>query len=466
MNAPKEAKKSPEVKPWVRRVVEAAGVFMPANADGERRLGWWGVEMARFLKFCKTLPAETALRSAMEGYGRFLKSSVPPPQDWQLEQAREALRCFQKGTENWHVAAPDAEGRVEVGFRVKTRGAAAEEGDLEKRKRGDSEKENHGTGEMNVEGWLEKASRTMKVRRFALRTVETYLGWQRRFLNWVAEKGLEPASKAGVEGFITWLAVERKVSAGTQNQAFSAVLFLTSEVMEQPVEGVDGVRAKRSHHLPVVLSREEVRRLFAVTEGTTGLILKLLYGTGLRQMECLRLRVKDVELDRKVLMVRGGKGGNDRQVMLPKALHAEITDHCARLRALWDADRAASLPGVMLPEALGVKYPNAGKELAWQWFFPSKQTSVDPETGLHRRHHLHENALTLALKAAKEKAGITKKVGCHTLRHSFATHLLEDGTDIRTVQDLLGHKSVETTQIYTHVMAGGGTGTRSPLDDL
>jgi integron integrase len=256
------------------------------------------------------------------------------------------------------------------------------------------------------------------------------------------------------------------VSAGTQNQAFSAVLFLTSEVMEQPVDGVDGVRAKRSRYLPVVLSREEVRRLLGVTEGTTGLILRLLYGTGLRQMECLQLRVKDVDLDRKVLMVRGGKGGKDRQVMLPKALQVEITDHVARLRALWEADRAASLPGVMLPEALGVKYPNAGKELAWQWLFPSKQIGMDPESGIERRHHLHENALTSALKVAREKSGIAKKTGCHTLRHSFATHLLEDGTDIRTVQDLLGHKSVETTQIYTHVMAGGGTGTRSPLDGL
>jgi integron integrase len=236
--------------------------------------------------------------------------------------------------------------------------------------------------------------------------------------------------------------------------------------MKQPVEGVDGVRAKRSHHLPVVLSREELRRLFAVTEGTTGLILKLLYGTGLRQMECLRLRVKDLDLDRKVLMVRDGKGGKDRQVMLPKALHAEITGHVERLRSLWEADRAAYLPGVMLPEALAIKYPNAGKELAWQWLFPSKQMGIDPESGIVRRHHIHENALTSALKVAREKSGMTKKVGCHTLRHSFATHLLEDGTDIRTVQDLLGHKSVETTQIYTHVMAGGGTGTRSPLDGL
>lgn len=384
----------------------------------------------------------------------------------ELDQAREALRCFQKGTENWHIAAPDAEGRVEVGFRVKTRGGEAGTLNVEPATSNFEGKGKPGTGEMSVEGWLAKSSQTMKVRRLAPRTVETYFGWQRRFLNWVTEKGLEPASKPAVEGFMTYLAVERKVSAGTQNQAFSAVLFLTSEVMEQPVDGVDGVRAKRSRYLPVVLSREEVRRLLGVTEGTTGLILRLLYGTGLRQMECLQLRVKDVDLDRKVLMVRGGKGGKDRQVMLPKSLQVEITDHVARLRALWEADRAASLPGVMLPEALGVKYPNAGKELAWQWLFPSKQIGMDPESGIERRHHLHENALTSALKVAREKSGIAKKTGCHTLRHSFATHLLEDGTDIRTVQDLLGHKSVETTQIYTHVMAGGGTGTRSPLDGL
>jgi len=446
---------------------------MPENADGERRMGWWGVEMARFLKFCRGLPAGTDMRSAMEGYGRFLKSSVPPPQEWQMEQAREALRCFQKGVENWHIAAPDAEGRVEVGFRVRTRGEGQMTND-EARMTNDAEGAGwksqgnirSGPGEMSMEDWLEKASRTMKVRRFALRTVETYLGWQRRFLAWAAEKKLEAASKAAVEGFITWLAVERRVSAGTQNQAFSAVLFLTGEVMEQAVEGVDGVRARRSRHLPVVLSREEVRRLFAVVEGTTGLILRLLYGTGLRQMECLRLRVKDVDLDRAVLLVRDGKGGKDRQVMLPKALQLEMTQHVERLRTLWEADRQADLPGVWLPEALGVKYPNAGMELAWQWFFPSKQVGRDPESGIERRHHLHENALTLALRAAREKSGITKKAGCHTLRHSFATHLLEDGTDIRTVQDLLGHKSVETTQIYTHVMAGGGVGARSPLDGL
>lgn len=461
MNDPIQAKSSPEVKPWVRRVVAAAGVVLPATPDGEKRLGWWGVEMAKFLRFCKNMPEGTDLRPAMEGYGRYLKSSEPPLQEWQLDQAREALRCFQKGIENWRIGAADAEGQVEVGFRVRTRGSEMPVLNAEIQNSRSPERSFE-----PVEAWLEKSERRMKVRRMALRTVDTYLGWQGRYLRWVKEQALEPASQAGVEGFLTWLAVERKVSAATQNQALSAVIFLTSEVMELPVEGVDAVRARRSRHLPVVLSREEVRQLMAVLEGTTGLSLKLLYGTGLRQMECLRLRVKDVDLDRKVIMVRDGKGGKDRQVMLPAALAAEMAMHLERLRALHEADRGADLRGVWLPEALGVKYPNAGKELAWQWFFPSKQIGTDPETGVRRRHHLHENALTLALKTARERAGLAKKVGCHTLRHSFATHLLEAGTDIRTVQDLLGHKSVETTQIYTHVMEGGGTGARSPLDRL
>jgi integron integrase len=314
--------------------------------------------------------------------------------------------------------------------------------------------------------WLVMAERQMKVRRMAIRTVETYLGWQRRFLVWVGERGLEAGRREAVEGFVTWLAVERRVSASTQNQALSAVLFLVGEVMKREVEGVDGIRARRTRHLPVVLSREEVRRILAVVDGTAGLMIRMLYGCGLRQMELLRLRVKDVEVDRRVVMVRDGKGGKDRVVMLPQALRGELGAHLERLRVLWESDRAAGLPGVWVPEALAVKYPRAGEELAWQWVFPSKQIGADPESGVRRRHHVHENALSASLRAACQRAGIAKKVGCHTLRHSFATHLLEDGADIRTVQDLLGHKSVETTQIYTHVMAGGGTGTRSPLDGL
>lgn len=455
------AKQSPEVKPWVRRVAAAAGV-VPETAAGEARLGWWGWEMRKFLHFCQGLPAGTRLQEALEGYGRFLRSNDPPLEDWRLEQAREALRCFKKGIENWAVLAPDAEGKVEVRFRARTIQGGGEGAESP----GGADWPEVAGFREGAEGLLRRAEGAMRVGRMARRTVETYLGWMRRYLAWAREREKPEGEGETVEGFLTWLALERKVSAATQNQALSALIYLTGRVMGVEVEGLDAVRAKRSRHLPVVLSREEARRLLAVAEGTTGLMLALMYGTGLRLMECARLRVKDVDFDRNVVLVRDGKGGKDRQVMLPLSLKARLAEHRARLEVLWEADRAGDLAGVWLPESLAVKFPNAGKELAWQWFFPSRQIGTDPETGLRRRHHLHENALSQAMRAACARAGIAKKAGCHTLRHSFATHLLEAGTDIRTVQDLLGHKSVETTQIYTHVMEGGGTGTRSPLDGL
>lgn len=425
--------------------------------------------MERFLEFSKGLPVGSDLKSAMEGYGRYLRGMMPPYEEWRMEQIREALRLFKKGTENWQVKAGVVEGWAEVVFRTKAGvyglgdariwGAAGGEG-------GKDEEKERALVSPGMEELIQKSMALMRVRRMAGRTEDTYLGWQRRYLGWCGKLGHNPASRDGYEGFITWLAVERRVSAATQNQAFSAILFLTSEVMGQPIEGVDGVRAKRKRHLPVVLGRDELRALFAAAEGSAGLMIRLLYGTGLRQMECLRLRVQDVDMERRVIMVRNGKGGKDRQVMVPQGLQAALAEHRERLMLLWEADGAAGLPGVWLPEALERKYPNAGKEFAWQWVFPSKQVGLDPVSGLRRRHHFHENGLSKALKQACSRAGITKKVGCHTLRHSFATHMLEDGVDIRTVQDLLGHSSVETTQIYTHVMAGGGTGARSPLDRL
>jgi integron integrase len=462
------SKKAPEVKAWVRRVATAAGV-VPESLESEARLGWWGMEMQRFLSFCQGLPAGTDLRPAMEGYGRFLKSNEPPLADWRLEQAREALRCFQKGIENWAILPPDEAGNVEVRFRARTReGGPDEAGGSLPKEPALAPSGQEGMGKADAD-WLRLAEGAMRVRRMARRTVETYLGWMRRYLQWAEERDVR-AQRRGeaeqVQAFLTWLALERQVSAATQNQALSALLFLTQQVMGAAVEGLDAVRAKVTRHLPVVLSRDEARRLLATADGTTGLMLALMYGTGLRLMECVRLRVKDVDFDRAVVMVRDGKGGKDRQVMLPQSLKDRLMEQRRRLEALWEADQLAALPGVWLPEALALKYPNAGKELSWQWFFPSKQIGTDPESGLRRRHHLHENALSQALRAACVRAGIAKKVGCHTLRHSFATHLLEGGTDIRTVQDLLGHKSVETTQIYTHVMEGGGTGTRSPLDGL
>ena len=283
------AKSAPEVKPWVKRLVEAAGVVLE-SPESLRRLGWWGVEMTRFLTFCRTLPAGTELQEALAGYGQYLKSHVPPLPDWRLEQAREALRCFKRGVQGWAIQPPDAEGQVKVDFRVITHTAGSHGAQA-----GERVVAEPAPVPASDARWLEKSMQTLRVRRMARRTEETYLGWQRRFLDWAAERQVMPETTEAVQAFLTWLAVERRVSASTQNQALSALLFLTAEVMKVPLEGIDAVRAKRSRHLPEVLSRAEVKRLLDLTEGTTGLMLRLIYGTGLRQMECLRLRVKDID---------------------------------------------------------------------------------------------------------------------------------------------------------------------------
>ena len=265
--------------------------------------------------------------------------------------------------------------------------------------------------------------------------------------------------------YLEHLAVERGVSASTQNQAFSAILFMFRRVLGRELGQLgETLRAHRVRRLPVVLSRDEIQRLLAATEGTPGLMMGLLYGTGMRLMECLRLRVQEVDFGRGTILIRAGKGNKDRTVMLPGKLREPLEAHFVRLRGLHEADRKAGLPGVALPYALEVKYPRAGLEWGWQWVFPSKEPGIDPRTGIRRRHHLHENSLQKAVKTATAAAGIAKPVSCHVFRHSFATHLLENGTDIRTVQDLLGHNFVETTQIYTHVMQKPGLGVRSPLD--
>jgi integron integrase len=292
-----------------------------------------------------------------------------------------------------------------------------------------------------------------------------YLAWVRRYILFHGKR--HPAEMGGAEvtRFLTWLAVDRKVAASTQNQALQALLFLYREVLEQDLAWLDGVvRAKRPRGLPVVLTRDEVRAVLEQLDGVSRLMAMLLYGAGLRLLECVRLRVKDLDFGSNQIVVRGGKGGKDRVTLLPVALKADLARHVERVREQYQRDLERGAGWVELPTSLARKYPNAGREWAWQWVFPATRMYVDRATGQRRRHHLHESVLQRAVKEAVRRAGLTKPASCHTLRHSFATHLLEDGYDIRTVQELLGHRDVSTTMIYTHVLNRGPGAVRSPAD--
>jgi integron integrase len=268
-----------------------------------------------------------------------------------------------------------------------------------------------------------------------------------------------------VEAFLTDMAVNGKVSASTQTQALSALLFLYRDVLGIELPWMDGlVRAKPSTRIPTVLSVNEIHRLMANLEGVYSLMARLIYGTGMRLMECIRLRVKDVDFDRHEILVREGKGGKDRVTMLPETLVQSLLEHLKKVRVVFEMDRKNDVPGVSMPDALSRKYPGASKTWGWFWVFPAPTLSDDPETGIHRRHHIYEQNLQRAIRLGVRKAGIAKPATTHTLRHSFATHLLESGYDIRTVQELLGHSDVSTTMIYTHVLNKGGRGVISPLD--
>jgi integron integrase len=311
----------------------------------------------------------------------------------------------------------------------------------------------------------EQVHEVMRFKQFSLRTEETYWNWIRQFIFFHNKRHPREMGKAEIEAFLTHLAARRNVAVSTQNQALNALVFLYREVLHQPFDELGPVeRPRRLPRLPVVLSRAEVDRLFDAMEGTTRLIAQLLYGTGLRLMEGLRLRVKDLDFERGQVAVHDGKGRKDRVTMLPEKLKPDLQQHLKRVHSLHRRDLAEGLGRVWLPGALRVKYPNADREWAWQWVFPSKLRSVDPETRREGRHHVNEMSVQRMVKQAGRLAGINKLVTPHALRHSFATHVLEAGYDIRTLQDLLGHKDVTTTQIYTHVMQKPGLGVRSPLD--
>jgi len=314
---------------------------------------------------------------------------------------------------------------------------------------------------------LDQVREALRLRHYSLRTEQSYLGWIKRFILFHDKRHPREMGAVEVEAFLTWLAVEGRVSASTQGQALAALLFLYKQVLGVDLPWLDEVvRAKRPQRLPTVLTPEEVGAVLAQIDGVQKLMAELLYGTGMRLMECLRLRVKDVDLGRREVTIREGKGDKDRRTVLPVSLIPALEAQLERVRALWEKDRMAHLSGVQLPDALERKKPEEGKTLAWFWLFPARDLSVDPVSGVQRRHHAHEQGIQRAIKRAVLAAGITKPASTHTLRHSFATHLLESGQDIRTVQELLGHSDVKTTMIYTHVLNRGPMGVISPLDRL
>ena len=362
-------------------------------------------------------------------------------EDWQVRQADQALRIYF------------------VNFLQRT--------DWHRRPANTVVDENGNTNPLSA---LEQLRVRLRTRHYSYRTECTYVDWVRRFLDYAAKQQGVPhprVTSEGVQDYLAHLAVRQQVSASTQNQALCAILFLCREALGVNVEGLaPGVKAKRGERLPVVLSMPETMALLSAMSGTPRLMATLIYGGGLRVTECCELRIKDLDFDQGLVVVRRGKGDKDRSTLLAEVGRDELRAHLRKSEALHQTDRKAGLAGVWMPDALDRKYPNAGRELAWFWVFPSGTLSTDPRAGIVRRHHMSDSVVQKAVKEAAQKAQIHKPISVHTLRHSFATHLLLNGVDIRQIQEYLGHASVETTMIYTHVVKELRTPARSPLDML
>ncbi|MEN8258613.1 MAG: integron integrase [Thermodesulfobacteriota bacterium] len=382
-------------------------------------------------------------------------------EEWQLMQAAEALRLLFEQVGNGPLLAV-WDKKVVVPGQVMQQDVGAK---LEfKEKRASLINKPVHEVERDI---LELVRSVARLRHYSPRTEQSYEGWIRRFLFENQGKMLVKLGAADVRVFLEYLARRKKVAPSTQNQALNSLVFFFDQVLERTLGDIGNfAHAKRSKHLPVVLSVDEVQRLFSCLAGLHQIMAGTLYGSGLRLMECMRLRVMDVDFDRQEIIVRNGKGKKDRVTILPGRHVQALQEHLEQVRMIHDRDLAFGNGNVYLPEALARKYPGASKEWGWQFVFPASRNMVDSRSGEVRRHHLHESVLQRAIKKASSEADIAKKVSCHVLRHSFATHMLESGYDIRTIQELLGHSDVSTTMIYTHVLNKGGKGVRSPLDSL
>jgi integron integrase len=400
--------------------------LLSGHVPDEKKAGFYLYWVSRFYGHCNKSPGD---RVESEDIDRYLKFLAKRREDWQVKQALEAIQLYRffknrqvprigkhlSGNEDWRTVAEDM-------------------------------------------------YKMLRLKHLSFRTEKTYIGWLRRFYRFMDGQQPNTLNSTHVKDFMTHLAVEEKVSASTQNQAFNAILFLFRYVLDKSIDDIgEAVRAKRKRRLPVVLTKTEINRLLEQMSGTYLLMAKIIYGCGLRLRECLNLRIKDIDFERSAVTVHG-KGDRVRETVLPESIKKDLSEHLDRVREVYKKDRKRDIAGVQLPDALERKLPNAGKEWSWFWVFPSIKISLDPRTGIVRRHHVHSSNLQKQIKRAGRKAEIPKRVTVHSLRHSFATHLLENGQDIRTIQDLLGHSSLQTTMIYTHVVSKNKLGIISPLD--
>lgn len=402
--------------------------LLSRHVINDKNAGFYLYWVTEFYKYCKKHLTDSVTKEDIEGFLKYLSKSR---EDWQVNQAAEAIKLYLFYNKRKHI---------------------------------DNTLKNLAESTQ----WKAVADDMYKMLRLkhrSYRTEQAYMGWVRKFYRFLNGQSPYSLESTHVKDFMTYLAVEKKVAISTQNQAFNAILFLFRHILDKQIDEVgDAVRAKNKRRLPVVLSKPEINRLFDQMTGTNHLMARTIYGCGLRLRECVHLRIKDIDFERNAVTVRIGKGNKDRETVLPESLKEDFHEHLEGVRTIYEKDIKSDVAGVMLPGALERKYPGAGKEWPWFWVFPSHKLSLDPRTNIVRRHHIYAGNLQRQIKQAGKKAKIPKQITVHTLRHSFATHLLEKGYDIRTIQDLLGHSDLRTTMIYTHVASKNKHGIISPLD--